>query len=507
MKTRPIGKRMLCIAAALCMGMTLSGCSGRGNEELPPSPTLKPAVLRVDAPDGDRPIRQPGDYTVYYPSTGELRMTSGTIHLEESSLKDTAHSLVTAVLESVEIRGGSRTLTLFQGSAPEISGGICTVNLDPSALELSYSEYYILCVALATTLCSLDEITHVNVLTASQSVALDTSGMLAMGTLTAHPEENLPVLWEQTEGKRAPLGTDASQTPLSALATVYYPLTEGRGIGCETRMMNFSGQTANQLASPLLDALNDAVHTRSGNGEVPALEQYLLHPPVTSELEDGGKLVTVSFRENIGDLLAAWDTDLPCLIAAVACTLTTFIPGVAAVCFRIGDKPVTELNNGRYTAGTMLGGLVRRENAELFLTGSATVFYVKDGKLVACEKPMDRDKTDSPRMLLAAMLEGPDRRERENGLSSPMPEAVREDDILGISAAGDTLLVNLSEVFRSGIRGMDPEQEALLCYSMVNTLCLNTGLRRVCFFFEGEQTETVNGGIYWGGEFMYNPGF
>ena len=41
---------------------------------------------------------------------------------------------------------------------------------------------------------------------------------------------------------------------------------------------------------------------------------------------------------------------------------------------------------------------------------------------------------------------------------------------------------------------------------MVNTLCRNTGMRRVRFFFEGEQVETIAGEIYWAGEFMYNTG-
>ena len=71
---------------------------------------------------------------------------------------------------------------------------------------------------------------------------------------------------------------------------------------------------------------------------------------------------------------------------------------------------------------------------------------------------------------------------------------------------GDTLLVNLSESFRGEIQAQGQEQETLICYSMVNTLCKNTGLRRVRFFFEGRQEEYVAGSIYWAGEFMYNIG-
>ena len=70
----------------------------------------------------------------------------------------------------------------------------------------------------------------------------------------------------------------------------------------------------------------------------------------------------------------------------------------------------------------------------------------------------------------------------------------------------DTLLVNLSESFRAEIQAQGETAETLICYSMVNTLCKNTGMKRVRFFFEGEQVEYVAGVIYWAGEFMYNIG-
>ena len=499
------GKRILCLVLALCAGLVMSGCSGRNGEEKAPSPTLAPAVVDLKAPDGDRTVRKAGDYTIYVPGPNELQMRTQGVRLEETNLKDTAETLVRLLLESASAVM-NKPLSLYHDQPPEISGGICTVNLEASALRMEYSEYFKLGVALATTLCALDEISGVNVLTASQSVALDVTGSLPMGTLTGHPGENLPVLWEQTAAKRTPLGADSGQTPLSAAATIYYPLTDGRGIGCESRMLNFPGQKPDQLAAALVDAISETVQRKSGEAVLPDLADYLLHMPVTSVLEDGGKLITVSFRENIADMLEEWDTDLSCLIAAMTCTLTTFVPGVNAVCVRVGEKLVTEMTSSRYTVGTILGGLIRRETAEMFLTGSANVFFEKDGRLVICEKPVERELTDSPRAVLEAVLEGPDHRELEAGIMPTMPETVGADDILGIAAEGDMLLVNLSDVFRAEIQAVGPEKEALLCYSIVNTLCLNSGMKRVCFFFEGKQAETIAGSLYWGGEFLYNPG-
>ena len=512
-------RRATAAAICVCLAAALSGCGRRGNEEKPPAPTLPPADVSMPAPDGDQAVRRAGDYTVYayLPEKNTLQLTARNLFLEEGTgLQATAEALVRELLDEMnENRNENERLELYQGDdrdrnvrIPEISGGICTVNLAPSARKLDKKELYWLSLALTATLCGLDEIDGVNVLVADQSVALDTSGNLAMGTLSGRPgeNENLPGLWEHMDAKKAPLGNAGGRTPLNAAATVYYPLSDGRGIGCESQMTTFPGQTPDELAETLVTALSETMKRRSGDGTLPVLEDYMLSTPVVTPRENGGRIVSIIFRENIPELLDRWETDLPCLIAAVTCTLTTFVPGVAEVSVRIGDKPVTEMSNSRYTTGTILGGLFHRSEAAVFLTGSVSVFFEKDGKLAACEKPVDREAADSPRTALEALLEGPDRREKENGMNATLPAGVGKEDILGIAAEGDALLVNLSANFRTEIRNAGAEKERLLCYSMVNTLCVNSGLRRVCFFFEAEQAESIAGEIYWSGEFLYNPG-
>ncbi len=516
MKNGRIPRRITAAALAACMAFMLSGCAGRGKEEKPAAPTLPPADVSMEAPDGDRAVRQAGNYTVYIPLADELQLTARSIHVEESSLQATVEVLAKALLEAVGGNSGG-TLSLYRDQAPEISGGICTVNLDPSALSLSYSDYYRLSIALATTLCGLDEIDGINVLTADKSVALDTAGNLAMGTLTGHPGENLPVLWEQMEAKRAPLGNNVNRTPLSAAATIYYPLPDGRGIGCESQLLTFPGQTPDQLAETLMTALDQTMKRRSGNGNLPALAdqypdgqkeekyRYLERMPVVTDRNNGGRTVNILFRNDIYELLEGWDTDLSCLIAAITCTMITFIPDVEEISVRIDGVPVTEMGNQFHPAATQ-SVVFQRSDAALFLTSTVSVFYEKDGKLVRCEKPVEREQADSPRAILGALLEGPNRRERENGINATLPAGVQDQDIQGIAADGDTLLVNLSGDFRDMIRDYGGDQEALLCYSMVNTLCFNSGMRRVCFFFDGVQAETIAGDIYWSGEFIYNPG-
>ena len=501
-------RRALCLAMILCLLAMMSGCARKGGEEQAPVRTLAPASVTWDAPDGDRAIRQAGEYLLYVPEKNQQRLGIRSVRAEAADLKTTAGELVRQLLAEVNGSGAlqlDRTLELYRDNPVEISRGICTVTLSSSALQLSYRDYYTLSLALSTTLCALDEIRYVNVLTAGQSVALDSSGRLPMGSLAGHAEENLSVLWEQMEARRTPQGGDAGKTPLSAQATIYYPLTDGRGVACVSRRITSEGQTTSQLSSALLNAMSETVRGETENDNVPDLWEYMVHEPVASEMEEGGKLITLSFREDLQELADGWHTDVSCLAAAVTLTLTTFVPGTAAVCFRIGDKPVTELQSSRFRIGTILGGLMRRGMFESFLTGSAGVFLEKEGHLQRTERPVDRETADSPRVQLTALMQEADSREQEKGLASPMPEGIREDDLLGIAAEGDLMLVNLSSRFREAIAAAGPEKEMLLCYAMVNTLCANSGMKRVCFFFEGEQAEWIAGEIYWAGEFLYNP--
>ena len=384
-------KRVLCLLAALCLLAVLGGCARQGGEEQAPVPTLAPAVVDYEAPDGDRIVGMSGDRVYYVPERGQAKLGVRSVHLEGTNLKDTVEALIRRVLSDVNGSGvflNARDLELYREAPVEISRGICTVNLSSSALQLEHDEYYRLAVALSTTLCNLEEIRWVNVLIAGQSKALDYSGWLPIGSLTGHAEENLAVLWEQVEARRTPVRGDAGRTPVSAQASVYWPMAGGRGVDIESRRISADGQTPSQLASVLLNAMSEIVRAKNKSAEdIPDLWEYMVHEPVANKMEEGGKLITVSFREDIGELTEAWGTDLTCLEAAVTLTLTTFVPETAAVSIRVGDKPVTEINSGNFRVGTIIGGLMRRSMFAPFLTGSTSTGRASSSSAASAGSP------------------------------------------------------------------------------------------------------------------------
>ena len=505
-------KKGLSLLLALCLLLLLDGCAGRKIEDYQtPASTLPPAAARYTAPDGDGIVMENLKYQIYLPARDGLRLVSREVTIDAENLNDAVEKLMQQLLSyegdtDAKPLGGSKPLELYGTHPIEISGGICTVNLTRAAKQLKLSEYYKHCLAISTTLCELNDINGVNILVEDESLPLDTPGYLPMGTLMGHAGESLPVLWEQMEAKKTPLNEDQSRNPLNSLATLYYPLPDGRGIACTIRMVNFAGQTPAQLTTKLMDEISSERRALSGGQIFPKLTELLLHDPVTSDLPDGGRLLTLSLREDAESVLEAAKTDLACCAAALTYTLTTFIPDISAVCIRIGDKAKTELKTNRFDPVIALSGMVKRSAVEQFLTSSVTVYFARNGILCECERPVAPRSVDSLRTQLCALMEGPDASEREEGIKETLPGTVREDDILGISAEGDTLLVNLSENFRTAILEQGEEKEALACYSMVNTLCKNTGTKRVRFFFEGAQVEYIAGTIYWAGEFMYNIG-
>ena len=248
--------------AALGCLLVLTGCSGDATRETAPVQTLPPARSVWQAPEGDVPIGTERLYALYLPGNNGLRLTAQHVSIGPGSKHDTAESLVRALLsfetnEQAQALGAGTRLSLFGDHPVELSGGVCTVNLGSSALQLSYRSFYTVALSLAATLCELDGVESVNVLVADQSVGLDVAGGLAMGSITGRPGENLPVLWEQMEAKRTPLGGDMRQTPLNSAVTLYFPLAEGNGVLCETRNISFEGQTPQQLASGILREMSN----------------------------------------------------------------------------------------------------------------------------------------------------------------------------------------------------------------------------------------------------------
>lgn len=503
-----MSKRFTLAVCLLCV-LCLCGCQAGGTPSTPAA-TLPPAQCDYDAPLGDA-LDYTAVMTLYLPSLDGQRLLSQYVTVSLRHDQHPAESLVRALLEArgssqVQALGQGAQLSLYGDHPVEVAGGVCTVNLASSALMLSSQELYTVCLALAAALCELDGIHDVNVLIADQAVGMDITGNLPLGGVQAHPGEELPVLWEQMEARRTPLGEDPSAMPVSATVTLYFPLADGSGVIPETRSLTFPGQTPQQLAAGLMTALSAGAQYVSDAQAMPDLNSLMLYAPQVSDMMEGGRLVTLHFVSSLEERLEAAGIPLSCFIAAVTDTLTTFIPSVTAVQVHIGAIALGSVTHERHGEARFTDGIIRRSAFSDYLMSQATVYFAQGQSLTPVTRSLPASSAASPRQLMELLMAGPSALETDAGVEPTLPEGLDGTDILGLAVAGDTLLINLSGRFAQAIRSGGEAPEQLTCYSMVNTLCEAKGLRRAVFFFDGEMAETLGGTLYWGGEFLLCPG-
>ncbi len=503
-----MNKRAL-LALLMAGLLLLSGC-GASQAALSGYPTLPPAQSLYDAPVDDLALRYEADVPLYLPSMDGQRLICQYSSVALQHGVSPVRAVTEALLRhpgSVDARplGGSVSLSLHGDWPVALSGGVCTVNLASTALQLDRRELYTVCLGIASTLCELPQVQAVNVLVAGQAVALDIIGCLPLGSVSPRPGEELTVLWDLMDARRTPLGENPAAVPLTATATLYFPMAETEGFMPETRTLSFPGQHPEQLAAELVNALSAGAQRLSGAAAMPNLGSLMAHAPTLTELEDGGRLLSLYFVPGLESTLSGLNLSTAAVLGAIHRTMTTFIPSVSQVRMYEGSNLMTSLTSD--TLGTLLfpDGLMQRQQFDALLLDQASLWLVRDGRLAMTSRVVPCAQAQHPRLLLGQLLRGVTGTEIDQGLSSPLPAGLTSADILGLALTEDgALLVNLSDAFAQSLTKYDGS-EGLACYALVNTLCESMGVARVRFFFNGQVRETLAGDLYWGGEFLRSP--
>ena len=498
-------RKCLCLLLCLCVLVSLSGCTATARTPgTRVSVTLPPVVSHYEAPQDDSDLTKQSIVALYLPSRDGQRLLAQYAELPLRAGVSAAETVVRTLLAfpanaDVTSLGGNVTIGLFGSHPVEVSGSVCTVNLSASTLQLDYDQRYTLFLALASTLGGVGDIRFVNVLIADQAASLDISGNLAAGSVTAHPGEELPVLWDQMDARRTPLGNDPAQQLLTSVATLYFPLADGSGFVPEARNLTFPGQTARQMTRGLLEALSAGAQFTEGTVQMPDVDGLMTQEPDVSELADGGRMVTLHFSSDLGARLSLIGLDVEAFVGSLAYTIMSYVPAVGAVRMYSGPTLITSLGSRSFADGVQ-----RRRQYQDLLMDQTTIYLSSGDRLVPVLRSLPADAADDPRSLLALMMLGANETEQAAGIRSTLPAGMDASDVLGVSIVGDTMLLNLSPRFERLIRQAGPDTERQLCYSMVSTLCRAMGLRRVQFFFDGQMPDTLGGSLSWSGEFLLN---
>ena len=503
-------KKLLTCCCCLMMAAALSGCWSIQETPAVSSVTFPPVAALTDAPKDDGALRSETSFPLYLPAANGEQLVAQISPVTLTLGSTNAEAVLRALFgfeanPSVQLITQGGMLSLAEEQPVQVSNGIAFVSLTAESTNIQAQDMYNTCMAITATLCQMEEITHVNFFLNGKAMGMDNRNILPLGTLTVQQGNSLTKQWETVKSQQVPLGYQLSSVPLYSAATLFYPLCSGEGFMPELRTLAFPGQELAQQATVLMDALS----TGADNVDqmAPSLDSRSLldsAPIVTADPSSfANRRVILRFKPDLVQRLEAGQVDLACYLGAVVNTLTTFIPSVSTVEVLLGDDPLTEVTHPLLGTLSVERGELNRSMFLPLLAQPVTLFVPQGDTLQMKRGILAGSESSSSRKILETLfhtLSNPDEQGRIF-----MPEALDNADIIGVSITEGLLKVNLSGRAAAVISALPPESEQLFLYAMVNTLSYSKSVKRVAFFFEGDQRESLAGRVFWTGSFLFAP--
>ncbi len=477
--------------------------------------TLPPVVSRYAVPVGDTltEYARTVQLSLPYVIGGQLTMVP-----ERMLLTPFKHPAETVLQRLLSFPGSDGALPLWAdgslqmmpGSPLELSGDVATVDLGATALMLDARSLYSVSRAIANTLTQFSDIRYVNILIAGMQNGVDTAATFPVGSFRQTSNEDVLARWENVSAQAG--AADGAAARFSAVATLYFPVAAGRGVVAEARPITFAGNTREQMAAALIQALAQGAQTLPGVPRLSDLANLLGEvPAVTAVPGTGERVIALKFLDAFNEKLIEAGIPRSVMMASLTMTLTTFIPGISGVSVTIGNEAVTAvvpagIYEGSGTSILFDGGVMRRKDFAHFLLTYATLYFANpQGTLTAVKRPVPYRYAWNARYLLGQLMEGPHAADSVQGLSPCLPPGLTDAAILGVAQPNDALVVNFSPVVQETARGLSAQAEKLMVYGLVNTLTALPSVKRVAIFVDGSQPDSLSGRIYLPGEFLRNP--
>jgi len=384
------------------------------------------------------------------------------------------------------------------GRFVETAAGIATVNLPARARTLPQEMLYAVRMAIASTLTEFAEISYVNVLVGGREEGLDLGATLPVGTFTRAENLDAGARYSRLQEQRL------SASGVTLLTTLYFPSKDGKMIVPQVRSMAYSQVSPIEYLYTLLSELGKGAGQALCMQDVPAPMDYITEMPEIVRTEDGYMAIELRFNDALEQDIKDAGLTLGTYMAMLTDTLMGFVPGVEGLKVSVGERTVTGLKKEESLDGreiTFEQTLATRDDFTGYVASVQTLYAMEDSgglKRVSCL--LEQSSAQDARTRLGALM-----RLDEEGLFA-LPDGLTDEDVLAVHTYEKEIVLNLSGRFADKLSALSQERERAAVYAMVNTLTEGTEIRQVRFFFEGEQRETLAGGLEMRGAFMRNPG-
>ncbi|MBR4040231.1 MAG: GerMN domain-containing protein [Clostridia bacterium] len=501
MVTKGYARRALLMLWLAAAAMLLGGCVSQIDERGMADLSQKAIRCDIAAPQQDGADGKEALFTLYFLAEDGVTLRPVTRRCAFDGGMSRAQAALDALLGGpAEEETGVIWPDMGKAQADrmlEVSCGVATVDLSAYARTLPQETLYAVRMAIANTLTEFSEISYVNVLIGGREEGLDLGATLPVGTLVHYDELNAGQRYSRLLDQRY------SESGVTLLTTLYFPAAGGRLILPEVRSIAYAQVTPIEYLYTILDELGKGAGHPLCVEDFPAPMEYIEEMPEIVRTEDGYLAIELCFDRQIEEDLARCGLTMGVYLAMLSDTLLGFVPGVEGLKVSVGDMDMTEIAAQQTPDGEEIvfeHGLAVRRDFAGYVGAPVTLYAMCEGGLERVQRVMDQSLASSARAKLEILLALPG-----DGHDAPA-HGLLEKDILAVHTGTDAIAVNLSAAFCDAMKTASLQQERAAVYAMVNTLTENSDIPRVAFFFEGEQVETLAGGLEMRGTFMRNPG-
>ena len=350
--------------------------------------------------------------------------------------------------------------------------------------------------AISNTLTNLDGVEHVNILvnSRSESICGIPTGLFSSSDLSTS------AMWAKYQAESTNLLD--SGIPIERIAALYYPSANGQWLLPDLRPVtidddNYADKLMNELIIGTTAGLPYANFLTGGIS-------MLTDSSRISVTSAGERVLDISLSSTLSDYLMLQGIPEWQAAGAITMTMCSFIPELDAVRLTIGNEVMKRLNiRGVYHEFD--DGLMHREDFSMY-SGSVSPLYFagENNTLKKTARSISSERAASAYTLLTQLVSGPS--SLDTGVKGTMPAGVTAKDILGIKIEDSTVYVNLTANFYRLCQMLNADEERMLVYSIVNTLCTLPGVTSVQFLIEGERIENLASNICLLYELFPNPG-